>query len=190
VSGKVILAYSGGLDTSVAIGWLKERYGMEVVTLTVDVGNEPDFSAIRQKALDAGAVKVVVREAKEEFVRRFVFPALQADAIYEGQYPLISALSRPLIAELLVETARAEGASAVAHGCTGKGNDQVRLKLYKGSSMVVGRKSPFSLYSYGLATYDKGGVFDHSASAGFIHIWGLPAKIQAQVQGTGGLEEG
>lgn len=392
---KVILAYSGGLDTSVAIKWLAERYGCEVITLTIDVGNERDFSAVRQKALNAGAIKALVADAKEQFVYHYVFPALQADAIYEGQYPLATALSRPLMAKLLVDAAREEGANAVAHGCTGKGNDQVRfevgvntlapelkilaparewgmnreetisyaerhgipvpitvaspysidenlwgrsnecgvledpwveppadayawtkspveapdkpayleigfdkgipvnldgqemdgvnlimhlnelagnhgvgridqlenrlvgiksreiyeapaatvllqahqaleamtltkeqlrfkqkvaaeyadltynglwftslhqdltayvqssqryvtgtvrLKLYKGSCTLVGRKSPFSLYDYGLATYDKADVFDQSAAAGFIHIWGLSAKTQAQVQ--------
>ena len=400
---KVALAYSGGLDTSVAIRWLKEKYNLDVVAVTIDVGNERDFSAVRQKALDVGAVRALVLDAKELFVKHFIFPALKADALYEGQYPLATALSRPLIARLLVDAARVEGATVVAHGCTGKGNDQVRievsvnalapdlkviaparewgmtreetinyaqrygipvpvtvaspysidenlwgrsiecgvledpwveppeeaftwtkspddapsapgcveigfeqgipvtvdgqkmggitliqklnelagghgvgridhlenrlvgiksreiyeapaamillqahqalqamtlskeqlrfkqkvameyadlvynglwytslhqdlaayiqssqshvsgmvrLKLYKGSSSVVGRKSPASLYSYGLATYDKGDVFDQSASAGFIHIWGLPVKTQAQVQGTGSLEEG
>ncbi len=126
---KVVLAYSGGLDTSVAIKWLKQKYNLEVIALTIDVGNEGDFSAIQQKALDIGAAKALVTEAKELFVNHFIFPALQADAVYEGQYPLASALSRPLIAKLLVDTAVAEGASAVAHGCTGKGNDQVRFEV-------------------------------------------------------------
>ena len=402
MSGEVVLAYSGGLDTSVAIKWLKENYDMEVVALTIDVGNEREFTSIKEKALKAGAVKALVIDAKEFFVRHFIFPALKADALYEGQYPLATALSRPLIGKLMVDVAREEKATAVAHGCTGKGNDQVRmevsvnalapdlkviaparewgmtreetikyaekhgipvpvtvaspysidenlwgrsiecgvledpwveppedafawtkspgetpdrpgyvevgfeqgtpvavdgkkmdgitliktlnelagshgvgridhienrlvgiksrevyespaalvllqahqglqamtlskeqmrfkqkvaleyadliynglwftafhenlaayvqssqrhvtgtvkLKLYKGSSTVVGRKSPYSLYSYGLATYDKGDVFDQSASAGFIHIWGLPVKTQAQVQGTSQLEK-
>jgi len=402
VVSKVVLAYSGGLDTSAAIPWIKEKYQMDVIAVTVDVGNERDFSVIKQKAEKAGAVKALVIDAKELFVRHFLFPALQADALYEGQYPLATALSRPLIARLMVDAARAEGATAVAHGCTGKGNDQVRievsvnalapdlaviaparewgmtreetinyaqrynipvpvtvaspysvdenlwgrsiecgvledpwveppedvfawtkspdaspnspgyveigfekgipvavdgkkmggialiqklnelagshgvgridhvenrlvgiksreiyeapaavillqahqalqamtlskeqlrfkqkvaveyadliynglwftslhqdlaayvrssqrfvtgtvrLKLYKGDSRVVGRKSPSSLYSHGLATYDQGDVFDQSASAGFIHIWGLPVKTQAQIQGTGRLEE-
>ncbi|MCL0094848.1 argininosuccinate synthase [Dehalococcoidales bacterium] len=126
---KVVLAYSGGLDTSVAIKWLKQKYNLEVIALTIDVGNEGDFSAIQQKALDIGAAKALVTEAKELFVNHFIFPALQADAVYEGQYPLASALSRPLIAKLLVDTAVAEGAKAVAHGCTGKGNDQVRFEV-------------------------------------------------------------
>jgi len=399
---KVVLAYSGGLDTSVAIRWLKERYNLDVIAFNVDVGNERDFSAVRQKALDIGAVKALVEDARELFVNYFIFPALQADALYEGQYPLATALARPLMAKLLVDTAIKEGASAVAHGCTGKGNDQVRfdvsvsalapslkiiaparewgmsreetinyaqrygipvpvtaaspysidenlwgrsiecgvledpwaespeevftwtrspadapnvsgyveigfeqgipltidgremdgvgliqrlnqlagehgvgridhlenrlvgiksreiyeapaatvllqahqaleamtlakaqlrfkqkvaveyadliynglwfsslhqdlaayvkssqryvtgtvrLKLFKGSCQVVGRKSPKSLYSYGLATYDKGDQFDQSASPGFIHIWGLPVRTQAQVQGISSLEE-
>ena len=395
MSDKVVLAYSGGVDTSVAIKWLSQQYNLDVITLTVDVGNVPDLEAIRQKALKVGAVKASVMDATELFVKYFVFPALQADAIYEGQYPLATALSRPLMAKLLVDVALDEEASAVAHGCTGKGNDQVRfevginalapnlkiiaparewgmtreetidyaqrygiplpvtaaspysidenlwgrsiecgvledpwteppedafiwtkspgeapdkpdyveigfekgipvtidgqkmdgvsliqrlsqlagghgvgridhvenrlvgiksreiyeapaatvllqahlaleamtlskeqlrfkqkvaveyadliynglwftmlhqdlaayvqssqrfvtgtvrLKLFKGSCTVVGRKSPFSLYSYGLATYDTGDVFDQSASPGFIHIWGMPVRTQAQIQ--------
>ena len=126
---KVVLAYSGGLDTSVAIGWLRETYKMEVVTLTVDIGNVTDLSAIRQKALNVGARKALVVDAKESFINTFVFPALQAGAIYEGQYPLATALGRPLIAQLLVDAARKERATAVAHGCTGKGNDQVRFDV-------------------------------------------------------------
>ncbi|MFC1995683.1 argininosuccinate synthase [Chloroflexota bacterium] len=399
---KVVLAYSGGLDTSVAIKWLKEKYNLDVLALTIDVGNERDFAAIRQKALKTGAVKALVIDAKELFVKYFILPSLQADAIYEGQYPLATALARPLMAKLLVDTAWEEGASAVAHGCTGKGNDQVRfevtitalspglkiiaparewgmtreqtisyaqrhdiplpitaaspysidenlwgksiecgvledpwveppqdvftwtkapaeapdkldyveigfdkgipitvdgqemngvsliqllnelggrhgvgrvdhlesrlvgiksreiyeapaaamllqahqaleamtlakeqlrfkqkmaveyadliynglwftslhqdlvayvqssqrcvtgtvrLKLFKGSCQVVGRKSPFSLYSHSLATYDKGDEFDQSTAAGFIHIWGLPVRTQAQVQGISELEK-
>ena len=394
---KVVLAYSGGLDTSVAVRWIGEKYKMDVVTLTADLGSEKDLPSVQQKALNAGAVKALVVDARELFVKYFVFPALQADAIYEGQYPLATALARPLIAKLLVDAANEEGASAVAHGCTGKGNDQVRfdvsvsalaphlkiiaparewgmtreeeiayaqkhaipvpasvaspysvdenlwgrsiecgvledpwaeppeevfswtrsakdapdepsyvevgfergvpvsldgqeldgvsllqelnelagrhgvgridhvenrlvgiksrevyeapaatlllaahkaleamtlsrdqvrfkervaleyadliynglwftalhhdlaayvqssqrhvtgtvrVKLLKGNAMVVGRKSPKSLYSFGLATYDKGDVFDQSASLGFIHIWGLPVKTQAQIQGV------
>ena len=126
---KVVLAYSGGLDTSVAIRWLKENYNLDVIALTVDVGNERDFSAVREKAMKVGAVKATVADVKEEFIKQFVFPALQADANYEGQYPLATALSRPLMAKKLVEVARQEKASAVAHGCTGKGNDQVRFEV-------------------------------------------------------------
>ncbi|MDI6814546.1 MAG: argininosuccinate synthase, partial [Dehalococcoidales bacterium] len=129
MSDKVVLAYSGGLDTSVAIKWLKEKYNLDVVALTIDVGNGRDLSAVRQKALKVGAVKALVTDAKELFVNHFIFPALQADAVYEGQYPLASALSRPLMAKLLVDTAVEEAASVVAHGCTGKGNDQVRFEV-------------------------------------------------------------
>ena len=402
MANKVVLAYSGGLDTSVAIIWLKQKYNLDVIALNVNVGSGHDFPTIRQKALAAGAVKAVIKDAKERFVTDFIFPALQADAIYEGQYPLATALSRPLMAKLLVDTAVKEEAIAVAHGCTGKGNDQVRfevsintlspnlkiiaparewgmtreqtisyakrynipvpttadspysidenlwgrsiecgvledpwleppeeaftwtkspntapdepayieigfekgipvtidgqkmdgvsliqrlnelvgkhgigridhmenrlvgiksreiyeapaaaallqahqaleamtlskeqlrfkqkvameyadliynglwftslrqdlaayvnnsqryvtgtvrLKLFKGNLTIVGRKSPFSLYSYGLATYDKEDVFDQSASPGFIHIWGLSARTQAQVQPTAKDEE-
>ena len=402
MSDKVVLAYSGGLDTSVAIRWLKEKYNLDVITLAVDVGNERDLTTIQQKALKVGAVKSLVKDVREVFVNRFIFPALQADAVYEGQYPLATALSRPLIAKLLVDIAIEEEASAVAHGCTGKGNDQVRfdvsinalapklkiiaparewgmtreqtidyakqhnipipitvsspysidenlwgrsiecgaledpwveppedafnwtrsadkapdkpayveigfekgipvsingkkmdgislisqlnelagnhgvgridhienrlvgiksreiyespagvvlvqahlaleamtlakdqlrfkqkvaqdyadliynglwftalhqdlaayvessqrfvtgtirLKMFKGSCQVVGRKAPKSLYSYSLATYDKGDEFDQSASPGFIHIWGLPVRTQAQIQGISNLEQ-
>src|SRR4030043_472227 len=126
---KVVLAYSGGLDTSVAIRWIKEKYDMEVIALTFDVGNERDFSTIQQKALRVGATKAPVIDAKEMFVNNFIFPALQADAIYQGRYPLATALSRPLMAKLLVDIAQQEGASAIAHGCTGKGNDQVRFDV-------------------------------------------------------------
>jgi argininosuccinate synthase len=126
---KVILAYSGGLDTSVAIKWLKEKYKLDVVALNVNVISERDFSAVRKKALSIGAVKAAVVDAREPFVRLFVFPALQANALYEGHYPLATALARPLMAKLLVDTAAKEGAKAVAHGCTGKGNDQVRFDV-------------------------------------------------------------
>ena len=121
MSDKVVLAYSGGLDTSVAIRWLQEKYNLDVIAVNIDVGNERDFSAVRQKALDVGAIKSLVIDGKELFVRYFILPALQADALYEGQYPLATALSRPLMAKLLVDTAVAEGAVAVAHGCTGNG---------------------------------------------------------------------
>ena len=398
MTDRVVLAYSGGLDTSVAIRWIGERYGMDVITLTVDLGAEGDLASIQKRAIDTGAVKALVVDARELFVKYFVFPALMANAVYEGHYPLATALARPLIAKLLVDAANDEGATAVAHGCTGKGNDQVRfdvsiwalsphlkiiaparewgmtreeeiayaklhsipvaatsrspystdenlwgrsiecgvledpweeppeevyawtrsprdtpdepsyieigfergipksldgreldgvslieelnelagghgvgridhienrlvgiksrevyeapaatvllgahqalenmtlskyqlrfkervaseyadliynglwftslhqdlasyvqssqrhvngtvrVKLFKGTASVVGRKSPQSLYSYSLATYDKGDEFDQSASPGFIHIWGLPVKTQAQIQGVG-----
>ncbi len=125
----VVLAYSGGLDTSVAIRWIKEHYDLDVITVTIDVGNERDLPAIAARAEQIGAVKAMVVDARADFVRYFLWPALQAGAVYEGSYPLATALARPLIARLLVEVARQEGAVAVAHGCTGKGNDQVRFDV-------------------------------------------------------------
>jgi argininosuccinate synthase len=129
MSDKVVLAYSGGLDTSVAIRWIKETYDMEVIALMVDVGSERDLPQIQKKALKVGAIKSLVADAKEEFVKHYVFPSLKANALYEGQYPLATALARPLIVKLMVDVARKEGATAVAHGCTGKGNDQVRFEV-------------------------------------------------------------
>jgi argininosuccinate synthase len=129
---RVVLAYSGGLDTSVAVRWMIEELGVEVIALAVDVGQEggrTDLEAVRRRALSAGAVEAVVVDAKEEFARDFVVPALRANALYEGRYPLVSALSRPLIVRHLVAAAREHGADAVAHGCTGKGNDQVRFEV-------------------------------------------------------------
>lgn len=126
--GKVVLAYSGGLDTSVAIRWLQEK-GYDVVTLTADVGQNIDLEAAKQKALDVGASKAYVMDLKKEFVETMVWPALKANALYEGKYPLNSALSRPLIAKYLALIAKIEGAVAVAHGCTGKGQDQVRIEV-------------------------------------------------------------
>ena len=126
---KAVLAYSGGLDTSVAIKWLKDKFDLDIIALTVDVGNERDFSTIRNKALKVGATKALVQDVRQTFIKDFIFPALQANALYEGKYPLATALSRPLIARLLVEVAQEEGASIIAHGCTGKGNDQVRFEV-------------------------------------------------------------
>ncbi len=125
----VVLAYSGGLDTSVAIRWIKEKYDLDVIALTIDVGNNRDLDAIAARGKQIGAVKTLIVDGRADFVNYFVWPALRAGAIYEGQYPLATALARPLIARLLVEVARQEGAVAVAHGCTGKGNDQVRFDV-------------------------------------------------------------
>ncbi|HLN50522.1 MAG TPA: argininosuccinate synthase [Thermoplasmata archaeon] len=126
---KVVLAYSGGLDTSVAIPWLRETKGLDVVAVTVDVGQPVDLERVRRKALASGAVAAYVADARREFADEFILPALRANALYEGVYPLSTALARPLIAQHLVAVARHEGASFVAHGCTGKGNDQVRFDL-------------------------------------------------------------
>src|SRR5947207_297009 len=128
---RVVLAYSGGLDTSVAVHWIGEQWGAEVIALAVDVGQsaDDDWDTIRARALAAGAVEAVVVDARREYADDFVVPALRANALYEGKYPLVSALSRPLIARHLVRAAREHNADAVAHGCTGKGNDQVRFEV-------------------------------------------------------------
>ena len=131
---RVVLAYSGGLDTSVAIGWIAEETGAEVVAVAADVGQGgEDLEAIRERALACGAVESVVVDARDEFATDYCLPALKADALYLDRYPLVSALSRPIIVKHLVEAARYHGASTVAHGCTGKGNDQVRFEVGTGA---------------------------------------------------------
>jgi len=127
---KCVLAYSGGLDTSVAIHWIKENYDADVIALSIDVGaNDKDLDFIQKKALSIGAIKSYIYDAKSEFAYSFILPTLQANAIYESKYYLSASLSRPLISKLLVEVAEKEGADFVAHGCTGKGNDQVRFEV-------------------------------------------------------------
>jgi argininosuccinate synthase len=126
--GKLVLAYSGGLDTSVAIRWLKDQ-GYDVVALTIDLGEKKDLDAIQERALKIGASAAYVADGKMQFLRHFVWPSLQAGAVYEKEYPLATALGRPLIAAMLVQIAREEGAAGIAHGCTGKGNDQVRFDV-------------------------------------------------------------
>jgi len=126
---KVVLAYSGGLDTSVCLKWLQEEYGAEVITFTADLGQRKELDAVEGRAKGTGATKVYIEDLRDEFVSEYVFPALKAGAIYESKYMLSTALARPLIAKRLVEIADIEGADAVAHGCTGKGNDQVRFDV-------------------------------------------------------------
>jgi argininosuccinate synthase len=127
---RVVLAYSGGLDTSVAVRWMIDNLGVEVIALAVDVGqSSDDWDVVRERALAAGAVDAVVVDARDEFAREYCVPVLKANALYEGRYPLVSALSRPVIVKHLVNAARDHGADAVAHGCTGKGNDQVRFEV-------------------------------------------------------------
>ncbi len=126
---KIVLAYSGGLDTSIAIPWLRENYDAEIIAYTADLGQIKDGRGIHNKALATGAKKIYLEDLREKFLKDFAFKSLAANALYEGKYPLISALSRPLIAQRMVEIAKKEGATALAHGCTGKGNDQVRFEL-------------------------------------------------------------
>ncbi len=126
---KVVLAFSGGLDTSVSIRWLQEKQNVDVITLTIDVGQGDDLKEIEEKAYKIGVKKHYSIDAKKEFVDDYVFPSIKANGLYEGKYPLATALARPLIASKLVEVAEMEGASAVSHGCTGKGNDQVRFDV-------------------------------------------------------------
>src|SRR4051812_18281721 len=126
---KVVLAYSGGLDTSVAVKWINETYGLDVIAYTCDLGQGQDIQAIREKALRTGAVEAIAEDVRNLFVDFFAFPSLMAGALYEGKYPLATALGRPLIAQLMVKVAREHDAVAVAHGCTGKGNDQVRFDV-------------------------------------------------------------
>lgn len=131
---RIVLAYSGGLDTSVAIGWIAEETGAEVVAVAVDLGQGgEDLETIRRRALDCGAVEAVVADARAEFADQYCLPALQANALYMDRYPLVSALSRPVIVKHLAEAAKYHGASTVAHGCTGKGNDQVRFEVGVGA---------------------------------------------------------
>src|SRR4030065_1787466 len=128
-TNKVVLAYSGGLDTSVIIRWLIEKYKCEVIAFIADLGQSEDLQAIEQKALKTGASKAIVEDVREEFVRDYIYPALKANAVYEGTYLMGTSLARPLIAKKQIEAALREGAGAVAHGATGKGNDQVRVEL-------------------------------------------------------------
>ena len=126
---RIVLAYSGGLDTSVAVKWLADKYQAEIVTVTMDLGQGRELDDIRERALEVGAVRAHVVDVREEFARDYILPALQAGAMYEGRYPLGTALGRPLIAKKLVEVAQFENAGMIAHGCTGKGNDQVRMDV-------------------------------------------------------------
>ncbi|NNN21252.1 MAG: argininosuccinate synthase, partial [Acidimicrobiales bacterium] len=126
---RAVLAYSGGLDTSVAVAWLKEELGIEVIAVAVDVGQGGDLDAVKTRALEAGAIDAVVIDGKKRYANEILLPALYANALYEGKYPLVSSLSRPLIVDLLVKEARKYGADSLAHGCTGKGNDQVRFEV-------------------------------------------------------------
>uniref|UniRef100_UPI0034A441F3 argininosuccinate synthase n=1 Tax=Clostridium paraputrificum TaxID=29363 RepID=UPI0034A441F3 len=126
---KVVLAYSGGLDTSIIIPWLKETYGCKVIAVVGNVGQKSELEGLEEKALKTGASKIYIEDLTEEFVNDYIFPTIKAGAVYEGKYLLGTSFARPLIGKRLVEIAKAEGADAICHGCTGKGNDQVRFEL-------------------------------------------------------------
>lgn len=130
---KIVVAYSGGLDTSVMVKWLIERYNAEIITVTGDLGQRKELHGVKEKAYATGASKAYVENLTREFVEHYVFPALKAHALYEGSYPMATSLGRPLLAKLMVEVARKEGATVIAHGCTGKGNDQVRFEVSIGA---------------------------------------------------------
>jgi argininosuccinate synthase len=164
---RVVLAYSGGLDTSVAIGWIAERTGAEVIAVAADVGQGEDLTAIRARALACGAVESHLVDARSEFADDFLAPALRANVLYQDRYPLLSALSRPLIARHLVRVAREKGAGAVAHGCTGKGNDQVRFEV------AVGALAPDLAV---LAPVRDSGMTRDKAIA-FVEEKGLPVPV-------------
>ncbi|MFI8084584.1 argininosuccinate synthase [Kitasatospora sp. NPDC086009] len=196
---RVVLAYSGGLDTSVCIGWIAEETGAEVIAVAVDVGQGgEDLEVIRQRALDCGAVEAEVADARDEFAHEYCLPAIKANALYQGQYPLVSALSRPAIVKHLVAAAQKHGATTVAHGCTGKGNDQVRFEVgiqslapqlkciapvrdyamtrdkaiafaeAKGLPIATTKKSPYSI--------DQN-VFGRAVETGFLEdIWNAPIE--------------
>lgn len=144
---KVVLAYSGGLDTSIIIPWLKENYGCEVIAVAADVGQGAELSGLEEKAIKTGASKLYIEDLKKEFVEDYIFPTLKAGAVYESRYLLGTSFARPVIAKRIVEIAKAEGADAIAHGCTGKGNDQVRFELtIKAFAPTMGIIAPWRIW--------------------------------------------
>ncbi len=160
---KIVLAYSGGLDTSVAIAWLRERYNAEVIAYCADLGQGEELDAIREKALRTGASKVYLEDLREEFVRDYIFPMLRANAVYEGVYLMGTSIARPLIAKRQIEIARQEGAEAVSHGATGKGNDQVRFELtYYALNPSIKVIAPWREWSFD----SRESLIDYAASKG------------------------
>jgi argininosuccinate synthase len=139
---KILLAYSGGLDTSVIISWLLENYDCEVIAMAADVGQGEELAPLREKAIKSGASKIYIEDLREEFVTDFIFPTLKAGAVYEGKYLLGTSFARPIIAKRMVDIAKKEGCTAFAHGCTGKGNDQdtSRIARYTGSIQTVQKR--------------------------------------------------
>jgi argininosuccinate synthase len=192
MSERIVLAYSGGLDTSVAIGWIAEETGAEVVAVAVDVGQGgEDLDTIRKRALDCGAVEAVVTDARDEFAEQYCLPALQANALYMDRYPLVSALSRPVIVRHLVDAAKYHGANAVSHGCTGKGNDQIRFEvgigaLAPGLEVVAPVRDFAWTREKAIAwAHDRGLPIDQTASSPYSvdqNLWGRAVE-------TGFLED-
>ncbi|SFQ68139.1 argininosuccinate synthase [Amycolatopsis arida] len=196
---RIVLAYSGGLDTSVAIGWIAEETGAEVVAVAVDLGQGgEDLETIRKRALDCGAVEAVVADARDEFAEQYCLPALQANALYMDRYPLVSALSRPVIVKHLAEAAKYHGATTVAHGCTGKGNDQVRFEVGIGAlapdlkviapvrdfawtrekaiAYAEGRNLPIDVTKKSPFSIDQN-VWGRAVETGFLEdLWNAPTK--------------
>ncbi|QMU76370.1 argininosuccinate synthase [Streptacidiphilus sp. PB12-B1b] len=192
MTDRVVLAYSGGLDTSVCIGWIAEETGAEVIAVAVDVGQGgEDLDAIRQRALDCGAVEAEVADAREEFADEYCLPALKANALYQGQYPLVSALSRPVIVKHLVAAAQKHNADTVAHGCTGKGNDQVRFEVGI-NSLAPGLTCIAPVRDYAM-TRDKAIAFAESRNLPIVTTKKNPYSIDQNVFGraveTGFLED-
>ncbi|MDH6114215.1 argininosuccinate synthase [Kitasatospora sp. MAP12-15] len=189
---RVVLAYSGGLDTSVCIGWIAEETGAEVIAVAVDVGQGgEDLDAIRQRALDCGAVEAEVADARSEFADEYCLPAIKANALYQGQYPLVSALSRPAIVKHLVAAAQKHGATTVAHGCTGKGNDQVRFEVGI-QSLAPSLKCIAPVRDYAM-TRDKAIAFAEAKNLPIVTTKKNPYSIDQNVFGraveTGFLED-
>ncbi|MDH6708002.1 argininosuccinate synthase [Kitasatospora sp. MAA19] len=189
---RVVLAYSGGLDTSVCIGWIAEETGAEVIAVAVDVGQGgEDLDVIRQRALDCGAVEAEVADARDEFADEYCLPAVKANALYQGQYPLVSALSRPVIVKHLAAAARKHGATTVAHGCTGKGNDQVRFEVGI-NSLAPGLKCIAPVRDYAM-TRDKAIAFAEAKGLPIATTKKSPYSIDQNVFGraveTGFLED-
>jgi argininosuccinate synthase len=162
-----VLAYSGGLDTSVAVRWMTEEMKVDVIALAADVGQGGDWESIKSRALAAGAVEAIVVDCREEYANDFVAPALKANAKYEGKYPLISSLSRPVIVKHLVETARNSGADAIAHGCTGKGNDQVRFEVST-AALAPDLEVIAPVRTWGLT---------REQSIEYAHMWDIPITV-------------
>lgn len=199
MSERVVLAYSGGLDTSVAIGWIAEETGAEVVAVAVDVGQGgEDLDTVRKRAIECGAVEAVVADARDEYADQYCLPALQANAMYMDRYPLVSALSRPLIVKHLTDAAKKHGATTVAHGCTGKGNDQVRFEVGIGAlapdmnvmapvrdfawtrekaiSWAEGRNLPIDVSKKSPYSIDQN-VWGRAVETGFLEdIWNAPVE--------------